>query len=360
MKCSNCGTQLPPGAVAWPMCGTPTPQYGFGSGATPYDPTVASSYNTPDTPLSATPPPPTYDPTPPAGPYGASPSTAYGSQSYSAPPPPQYMAPYVAPPPPQYTFAQPPPPSPGRSQGKRIAIITGVALLILILLGAGLFALLRPGSSNTTVTSTPTPAVHTTPQPTATANSSQNPYPPNTGTLVLNDPLTDNSRGYKWDESSFSGTDSCGFTNGAYHIVEKTGLICIPEAKDLVLSNFAFEANIKIVKGDDGGIGFRINQVNKTFYDFDITTGGSYTLKVYTGKYTTLSEGSNSVINKGLNQSNLVAVVANNDLITIYVNNQIIDSVHDKNFSQGQIGVLSLGGNGPTDVIASNARAWKL
>ena len=116
MKCSNCGTQLPPGAVACPMCGTPTPQYGFGSGATPYDPTVASSYNTPDTPLSATPPPPTYDPTPPAGPYGASPSTAYGSQSYSAPPPPQYMAPYVAPPPPQYTFPRPPPPSPGRDR----------------------------------------------------------------------------------------------------------------------------------------------------------------------------------------------------------------------------------------------------
>ncbi len=194
----------------------------------------------------------------------------------------------------------------------------------MILIGAGLFALSRP--NNPPVNSTPTPVVHTTPQATATANNAQNPYPPNTGTLVLNDPLTDNSRGYKWDESSFSGTDSCGFTNGAYHIVEKTG----------------------------------INQVNKTFYDFDITTGGSYTLRVYTGKYTTLSEGSNSVINKGLNQSNLVAVVANGDLITIYVNNQIIDSVHDKNFSQGQIGVLSLGGNGPTDVIASNARAWKL
>ena len=262
------------------------------------------------------------------------------------------------PPPPRYTFPQPPPPSPGPSQGKRIAIIAGVVLLILILIGAGLFALARP--NNPPVNSTPTPVAHTTPQATATANNAQNPYPPNTGTIVLNDPLTDNSRGYKWDESSFSGTDSCGFTNGAYHIVEKTGLICIPEAKDLVLSNFAFEANIKIVKGDDGGIGFRINQVNKTFYDFDITTGGSYTLKVYTGKYTTLSEGSNSVINKGLNQSNLVAVVANNDLIIIYVNNQIIDSVHDKNFSQGQIGVLSFGDNGPTDVIASNARAWKL
>ncbi len=354
MNCSNCGAQLPPGAAACPMCGTPT-SYSFGSGATPYDPTVASSYNTPNTPSAATPPPPTYDPTIPANPYSAPPSTAYGSQQYGAPPPPPQ---YEVPPPPQYTFPQPPPPSPGPSQGKRIAIIAGVGLLILILIGAGLFALSR--SNNPSVNSTPTPVVHTTPQATATANSAQNPYPPNTGTLVLNDPLTDNSRGYKWDESSFSGTDSCGFTNGAYHIVEKTGLICIPEAKDLVLNNFAFEANIKIVKGDDGGIGFRINQVNKTFYDFDITTGGSYTLKVYTGKYTTLSEGSNSVINKGLNQSNLVAVVANGDLITIYVNNQIIDSVHDKTFSQGQIGVLSFGGNGPTDVIASNARAWKL
>src|SRR6266550_2781294 len=109
MNCSNCGTQLPPGAAACPMCGTPTPQYGFGSGATPYDATVASPYN-------------------------ASPPTAYGSQPYSAPPPPQYGAP----PPPQYTFPQPPPPA-GRSQGKRIGIIVGVGLLLLILLGAGLF-----------------------------------------------------------------------------------------------------------------------------------------------------------------------------------------------------------------------------
>jgi eukaryotic-like serine/threonine-protein kinase len=76
-----------------------------------------------------------------------------------------------------------------------------------------------------------------------------------------------------------------------------------------------------------------------------------------------LSQGTNSVINKGLNQSNLVAVVANGDQITIYVNGQIIDSVHDKTFSQGQIGVLSFASNtnGATnDVIASNARVWAL
>src|SRR5207248_9853070 len=89
-----------------------------------------------------------------------------------------------------------------------------LGLLILILIGAGFFALSRPNTSS--VNPTPTPVAHTTPQATATANPSQNPYPPNSGTLVVNDPLTDNSKGYKWDESSFSSTDSCGFTNGAY------------------------------------------------------------------------------------------------------------------------------------------------
>jgi hypothetical protein len=359
MKCSNCGTELPPGAAACPMCGTLTPRYAFGSGgATPYDATFASSYGTPS---PGTPLPPSSYATFPETPYNTPSSTAYGSQPYGTPSSPAYGAsPYIVPPPPPPT----PTPTPSRPQRKGITIFVGIGLLLLILIGASVLALFHPGSNKTTGNSTPTATVQTTTQATvtATANGSQNPYPPNTGTLVLNDPLTDNSRGYKWDEASFSGTDSCGFTAGAYHIVEKTGLICIPEAKNLVLSNFAFETNLKIVKGDNAGIAFRIDQVNKTFYSFDIASDGSYALQVYTNKYTTLSQGTNSVINKGLNQSNLVAVVANGDLITVYVNNQIIDSVHDKTFSQGQIGVLSFASsNGAIDdVIASNARVWKL
>lgn len=352
MKCNNCGSELPPGAAACPMCGTLTPQYGFGSGeATPYDATIASSYST----LSpGAPPPPSYYPPNPQSPYGKPSSTIYGSESYGPSSSPAYRnSPYTT----------PPPTPPTRSRDKSIAIIIGAGLLLMVLIGASILVLLHSSSNSTGINPTPTTATHTAPQATvtATASSSQNPYAPNTGTLVLNDPLTDNSRGYKWDEASFSGTDSCGFTGGAYHVVEKTGLICIPEAKNLVLSNFAFEVDIKVVKGDNGGIAFHINQVNKTFYSFDISPDGSYILQVYTNKYTTLSQGSNSVIHKGLDQSNLVAVVANGDLITIYVNNQIIDSVHDRTFSQGQIGVLSFASNGATDdVIASNARAWSL
>lgn len=261
-------------------------------------------------------------------------------------------------------YAAPPPQPAPRFQRKSIGIMIGLGLLLVVLIGAGVLALLHFSSNNVATNPTPTVTVPATPfDVTPTASNLQNPYPPNTGTLVLNDPLMDNSKGYKWDESSFSGTDSCGFTGGAYHVVEKTGLICIAEANNLVLSNFVFEVNVKIVKGDNAGIAFRVNQVNKTFYSFDISPDGSYALQVYTNKYTTLSQGTNSVINKGLNQSNLLAVVANGDLITVYVNGQIIDSVHDKTFSKGQVGALSFASNtnGATnDVIVSNARVWVL
>ncbi len=45
-----------------------------------------------------------------------------------------------------------------------------------------------------------------------------NPYSPGTGTLALNDPLTDNSLGYFWGEENDSG-GSCGFSIGAYHVL---------------------------------------------------------------------------------------------------------------------------------------------
>ncbi len=343
-NCSNCGAELPPGAAACPKCGAL--QYSFGTEASnPYAETAMASYKTD---AAGAPEPATYYSDAPEPRQATIRAMPYSSQPYGAP---NNASSYPA-----------PPSTPARSPYIRIGIIIGVSLLLLALIGGGIAAVLLLGSGHTTPNVTPTPAGHATPTATATPVA-QNPYPPNTGTLVLNDSLTDNSKGYKWDESSFSGTDSCGFAGGAYHVVEKTGLICIPEASNLNLSNFAFEVNIKIVKGDNGGIAFRVDQVNKTFYSFDIAPDGSYALYANGNKSTQLSRGTNSVINKGLNQSNLVAVVANGDLITIYVNNQIIDSVHDKSFSQGQVGVLSFANfNGTTinDVIASSARIWRL
>jgi hypothetical protein len=135
MNCRACGTQLPQGAANCPQCGAAASYYYSTTEAGPDDPTVVSS---PD-PVVQPPPPP----------------TVYGSPPYQSPYEPYNIAPIA-----------PPPPSPSRP-GKRIGLIVGIVLLVLLLIGGGVLAWLRFSTaaasftangtftiSNTTTTST--------------------------------------------------------------------------------------------------------------------------------------------------------------------------------------------------------------
>ena len=116
MNCSTCGTQLPKGAANCPQCGTTTPYYYSHARIAPNDPTVVSS---PYADAQQPPPP-----------------TMYGSPSYQNP----YESYDVAP-------LAPPPPSPKRP-ANRIGIIAGLILLVLLLIGGGVFAWLEYSSAN--------------------------------------------------------------------------------------------------------------------------------------------------------------------------------------------------------------------
>ncbi len=147
---------------------------------------------------------------------------------------------------PDYSFTPMPVPDPGISKtqaipGKqsgffraRTFVILGLILLF-IFAGTGLaVALLHQnggGKANpptattngntTNVNATATANAHatatangnaTTPGGTATQPTlpqTQNPYPPHTGTLVLDDPMRDNSKGYQLDISDIAGSGSC-------------------------------------------------------------------------------------------------------------------------------------------------------
>jgi hypothetical protein len=192
----------------------------------------------------------------------------------------------------------------------------------------------------------------------ARANSTiPNPYPPYSGTLALDDSLAYNN-GYKWGED-----DHCLFTGGAYHISKSelgaTNCTAAPN-----FSNFAYEVQMTIIKGDAGGIIFRANTANWKFYYFRIGQDGSYALELFTDNLRshaqTLKSGSNSIINTGTNQSNLIAVVAQGSNINLYVNLHPIESVSNNAYSQGQIGLIAEDINSPTDVAFSNARVWTL
>jgi hypothetical protein len=257
---------------------------------------------------------------------------------------------------------------PQRNQKKRAWVIVGIVVLALILIGEGfvLFSSNRPAPPKPQATATPAGG-------TPTAQSAQNPYGTLGGTLVASDPMHDNSKGYKWDEATMNDDKNhsqqvCAFKDGAYHLTSsaKGGLICDPEAPALTIGNLVFEANLTIIKGNETGLVVRVDQTKATNYLFYIDKDGNYGIGIenpnaanQNDQYKSLSQGKNATIKTGLNQSNLLAIAANGDTISVYVNGQFVASVQDKTYSNGQIGVYAYGDTG-CDVVVSNVRVWKL
>ena len=130
MDCQVCGTHLPSEARTCRNCGTPTPAYYASSGASAYDPTIPVMSASSPTVRSAPPPPPTQ--------YGANPYASFVHSPYP-------VNPYETPPPPA-----------SRRPGKRIGIIVGIVLLVLLLIGGGVFAWLRFSAASATFTTSGT------------------------------------------------------------------------------------------------------------------------------------------------------------------------------------------------------------
>ncbi|HYU73227.1 MAG TPA: hypothetical protein VEL31_11160, partial [Ktedonobacteraceae bacterium] len=263
----------------------------------------------------------------------------------------------------------------GVSTGTAILLV-GLAFL-LVVGGLGFFFLqsinrLSPNNSTVTPTtqngSTPDVAATSTAQAnnaTATAlasNSNTNAYPPAGATLVLNDPLSDNSKGYNWDlKPTQFGT--CTFTNGAYQVVAPgTSTYHRCTAENTNFGNFAYEVELTIVTGDCGGMLFRATASLWHYYYFRICQDGTYAFYLYThtgGASNTFLDSSTSSIHTGLGQTNVIAVVANNDILNLYVNHQLINTQQDSTFSSGQIAVVAEDVNSLTEVVFRNVKVWQ-
>lgn len=380
MNCSACGKPLPAGVTYCPNCGAPAALPYSLSGGTPDDPTARAS--------EVTPPPP--------------PFTGYGDQPYSSAPPNPYempssmpynpyppAPPTVLPPTVLAPTAQPSSPPPPRGSN-RIGLIVGVVILVLLLAGGGLFlALSKGGTTNNPsqqqhtptvspaqltatgqaqATATVQAALTATAAANATATASviaanPNPYPPGSGTLALLDPLSNNSLGYQWDIANNS-SGSCAFTGGAYQVsTPKSQFFFLCASNSATYSNFAFEAQVKILKGDCGGLVFRGDLNAGKFYLFEVCQDGSYNLYIfrdYNGNSTLLANGKAAIIKAGLNQSNTLAVTAQGTALVAYVNSQKVASVTDTSYSHGSIALVTDAYNNPTSVAFSNARLWTL
>lgn len=208
-----------------------------------------------------------------------------------------------------------------------------------------------------------------------------NPYPPHEGTLVLYDPLSDNSQGWDWIDPSLFNNPNCYFAENTYHAVGGTqggtesGSDCAATKTDF--TNFAFEVQMKFIKGhaedSSGGISFRDNVGLSTkdegWYSFIIRMNGSYNLQVcLEGSCIDLTSPSWAIakaIHTGLDVSNVIAIVAKNNTFDLYANGEhiagpIINGNHSASvLTHGTIGVSSMCVSS-CEISYSNAKVWSL
>jgi hypothetical protein len=385
MYCTNCGASLSTGTQTCPACGAAT-SAGTGSsrpdmtlpvsspisfpavGPSSSEATLLASSRPESTPATvygenATAAPVSSTGQQP-GPFTPPPAAAGASDPYSVPPPPP-PTPFPAN---QQSGGQPyypAPQAPGSPTQPRRRfpawLIALVALLAIVLIagGGGLIyyaAIYQPHQQQVQATATAQAHATATAHTQATA-AVENPYT-HSGTLVFTDPLTANNQGHRWDENS-----NCAFKDGTYHAIAPDphySDYCIANATDF--SNFAYQVNMTVLKGDGGGMLFHVENTNPNeYYEFDVAQDGTYGLyKADAGQFITMTSGSNPAIHQGLNQTNVMGVVVQGSKITLYVNSQPIDTVTDSTFSHGQIGVSASVYNQVTEASFTNLKVWKL
>lgn len=211
----------------------------------------------------------------------------------------------------------------------------------------------RSTPTTTIVTLTPT----ATALPTSTQVIGNDP-------LIINDPLISQDA-LQWDEYPNAQTGACVFRSNAYHAIAtpRNSTSCL--ATQTNSSDLALQADMNIISGNNGGIIFRSNQKEDSFYAFSITTSGSYFLiksspssDVQT--YTTLSSGQSSEIRHGINQLNVLTVITHGATFSFYVNTHYVGRASDESYTSGMVGVFTNAGNeNVTEEVAfTNFKVW--
>ncbi len=280
-------------------------------------------------------------------------------------------------------------PSP-HHKGFSKTVIVGLVMLALVLIGGGiLFAfvgIIQPYQKHVQATATAqtqalqaTEVARTHAKATAAVLATASAYVEATATAMQElyiqatsgNPALNNSlhsqNGNNWDVVNNSGEGSCSFKENAYHVTaQQTDYLYACFAATPYFSNFAYQVQMTILQGDFGGIIFRANGANSKYYYFRVGKDGAYDLSVSHDTTSThdqlLKSGiAPSIITTGLNQPNLIAVLAKGSNLYFYVNQKFLAQIHDSTYQSGQIGVFG-GDFASTSADASftNVRVWKI
>lgn len=259
-----------------------------------------------------------------------------------------------------------PPPREAPRRGISTGAVVLLVLLVVVICAGGFLAYLLLSNKNSQQPLTVSPSAttsHATPQgsPAATStvtNGQANPYT-HSGTLVLNDPLADNSKGWNWQTGTNTRNATCAFQNGGYDVTQPAqGFFHSCTASNTDFSNFAFEVRMKFLSGDYVGLIFCKESTN-TYYLFTIYTNNTYQLlrnvDANIGDAVSLATGSVTFATEGT-----IAVVVDNGNISMYFNRQLIGRTSDSALTHGQIAVLAGNNTNAAHAIFTDARVWQL
>ena len=260
-----------------------------------------------------------------------------------------------------------------------VALIIGSTAILIIVTNS------QHNGSNKAVGNQQQPATHanatatTAPQkstPTAVATTNPqtepNPYGNHDGILVVNNALNQQDPSMQWTESP----GICSFSTDSYHVIasdQSQGFTtCNATASDY--TNFVYQIQMTFSKvtplTSSGGLVFRENKTDNQFYFFEIFTNGTYAFYRCPGTngpacllLSASKIGAIPAFHTDLNQPNTLAIVANANTLTLYVNNQlVVGPITDVAYSHGKIGLMARQNqpNAVTDVAFNSLKVWQL
>lgn len=232
----------------------------------------------------------------------------------------------------QGNFSRPP----QRKSGPRVALILGVVVLLVVLIGGGVFGYFTL----------------TKPQKTIQATVAATPTPVPKGQPLFKDTFASNNNG--WDTTSRTGQFSVKVGNGSMVLEDDNNKLLwevVPGGKSF--GDFFLTTDVVLSKGTaDNGYGIYIRSASNvdveiaTYYRFELYGDGTFA--VYKGtvdangtsksnflvNYTT----SSAILKQG--QVNHIAVGAKGTTLTFIVNGQTLKTFSDNSYASGSIALF--------------------
>lgn len=133
-------------------------------------------------------------------------------------------------------------------------------------------------------------------------------------------------------------------------------------------SDIAFQAQMRIVSGDGGGLVFRVTPSADGsadgFYLFQVNLQGNYEIYMHQAKVTEqvslLAAGITQAMDKQPGQANTLTVIAKGTLFNLYINQQFVVQFQNGTLTGAMIGVAAVDVTHAANVLYTGMKLWDL